>query len=74
MLRPAMGVTADLIDRQSATMIATETVPSSLIDLRGIPLDEMPVLDSGVIDGVIKRILPEAPDVPATAAAFQSAI
>ena len=74
MLRPTMGVTADLIDRQSATMIATETVPSSLIDLRGIPLDEMPVLDSGVIDEVIKRILPETPVARVASAAFQSAI
>lgn len=55
-------------------MIATETVSSSLIDLRGIPLDEMPVLDSGVIDEVIKRILPDTPVAQVASAAFQSAI
>jgi FXSXX-COOH protein len=47
-------------------------IPSKLTDLRGIPLDEMPELNAGILGEAIKRILPESPSVPV--AAFNSAI
>lgn len=55
-------------------MIATETVSSSLVDLRDMPLAEMPALSAEIVDEAIKRILPETPTAPVPVAAFQSAI
>jgi hypothetical protein len=41
-------------------MIATETVSSSLADLRAMPLTEMAALSAG-IDEALRRILPGVP-------------
>ena len=45
-------------------MIATETVPSALADLREMPLTEMVALSAGTVEEALRRILPEAPAVP----------
>lgn len=48
------------------------TVPSSLVDLSGIPLEDMSALSEDLLERAIGRVLPEAPAVPV--AAFQSSI
>lgn len=51
------------------------TVPSSLVDLRDMPLKEISGLNASAADEVITRILPEeSPVAPVPVAAFQSAI
>jgi FXSXX-COOH protein len=58
-------------------MISTEirpAVPSSLVDLRNVPLAEMPVLGTGLLGEAIERVLPESPTPPVPVAAFNSAI
>jgi hypothetical protein len=45
-------------------MIATETVPSSLADLREMPLTEMVALSAGTVEEALRRILPDAPVAP----------
>jgi hypothetical protein len=42
-------------------MIATETVSSSLADLREMPLTEMAALSAGTVDEALRRILPGVP-------------
>jgi len=50
-------------------------VPSSLVDLRDMPLSEISGLEAPAVDEVIMRILPEgSPVAPVPVAAFQSAI
>ena len=44
----------------------------SLIDLRDVPLAELPDLDADILAEAIKRIIPDEPAVPV--AAFNSAI
>lgn len=58
-------------------MISTEirrAVPSSLVDLRDVPLAEIPVLGAGLLSEAIERVLPESPAPPVPVAAFNSAI
>jgi hypothetical protein len=42
-------------------MIATETVSSSLADLREMPLTEMAALGAGTVNETLRRILPAVP-------------
>ena len=42
-------------------MIATETVSSSLADLREMPLTELAALSAGTVDEALRRILPGGP-------------
>ncbi len=44
-------------------MIATETVSSSLADLRELPLTEMAALSTGTVDETLSRILAGVPVV-----------
>ena len=46
------------------TMIATKTVPSSLADLREMPLTEMVALSAGTVEEALRRILPDVPVAP----------
>jgi hypothetical protein len=54
-------------------MIATETVSSSLADLREMPLTEMAALSAGTVDETLRRILPGMP-VPVAPPKFNSTI
>lgn len=50
------------------------TVPSSLVDLRGVSLAEMSALSAGIINEAVVRVRPETPTAPVEVAAFNSAI
>jgi len=47
---------------------------SSLADIRDTPLADLAEMSPGVVDEVIRRVLPESPVAPVLVAAFQSAI
>ena len=53
--------------------VATDLIESPLTDLRGVSLADL-TEDRGVVDEVIRRVLPDTPAAPVTVAAFQSAI
>ncbi len=59
-------------------MVPTEefrsALPSSMVDLRGIPLGELPALSPDLLGGVIGRALPAPSANPVPVAAFQSAL
>jgi FXSXX-COOH protein len=50
------------------------TVSSALIDLRQVPLTEMPTLPTVSFDQALQRVLPGSPVAPVPVAAFGSAI
>jgi FXSXX-COOH protein len=54
-------------------MIATETVSSSLADLREMPLTEMAALSAGTVEETLRRILPGMP-APVAPPKFNSTI
>jgi FXSXX-COOH protein len=49
-------------------------VTSALLDLRQVPLAEMPTLGMVTLDRALARVLPDSPVDPVPVAAFQSAI
>lgn len=49
-------------------------VPSNLLDLRQVPLTEVPTLAPVSLDGALQRVLPGSPVAPVPVAAFGSAI
>jgi FXSXX-COOH protein len=59
-------------------MIATDeipsTLPSALVDLRNIPLAEVPALNASLLGQAIGRVVPDPSENPVPVAAFQSAI
>jgi FXSXX-COOH protein len=59
-------------------MIATDEVPSTLlsalVDLRNIPLAEVPALNASLLGQAIGRVVPDSSENPVPVAAFQSAI
>ncbi len=50
------------------------TVSSALLDLREVPLEEMPALRLTTLDNVLQRVLPASPTAPVPVAAFSSSI
>jgi FXSXX-COOH protein len=64
----------DLNGRAMRSTDEASPVSSALLDLREVPLAEMPALKSLTRDNALQRVLPQAPMAPLTVAAFGSAI
>lgn len=58
---------------QTTDLIRT-TVPSKLVDLRDVPLAEMPTLSTVTLDEALGRVIPDSQVAPVPVAAFSSAI
>jgi FXSXX-COOH protein len=58
----------------TATDVLRPAVTSDLIDLRDVPLADVPDLDAGTLDEVLVRLFPEPAAPPVPVAAFNSAI
>ncbi len=59
-------------------MIATDetrsALPTALVDLRDVPLVEMPVLSTSLIGMALERVMPDPSAYSVPVSAFQSAI
>jgi FXSXX-COOH protein len=53
---------------------AVSLVSSTLVDLRDVPLAQVPTLSLVALEEALVRVLPESPVAPVPVAAFQSAI
>jgi FXSXX-COOH protein len=53
---------------------AVSLVSSTLVDLRDVPLAQVPTLSPVALEEALVRVLPESPVAPVPVAAFQSAI
>jgi hypothetical protein len=49
-------------------------VPSSLLNLGAVPLEQMPALAPATLDAMVQRVLSGSPAAPAPGTAFSSSI
>ena len=57
-----------------ATDVREPDIASDLADLRSVALADMPVLDTSIIDGALRRLVPESVTKPVPVSTFNSAI